>query len=552
MNFKLSQLRALKHLAVIDSQEVFDALNLPLTFSTFEEILQHDDCNRVILETILNRFHSMSAEFCHECGSFEEGGESVDYQHVCEACMDDHYFNSDYSNYVFHTDSQVEVNTPNGSEAWSEEEFESNGWVCDDCGERFSNRVDSHQTDDVNSRSICQSCVEDNDYRPCNDCNNVTQEPIYSGGNPICRSCADDYNWCPEHGDYHHCDNECNSESDDIEEPEKHIRSYSTRVEQQYAWGTPMAKGKYLLRAQCSLWMGIELEVESTGAHFPNEIAGMLLEDVDRIICCEDGSLTQGFEIKTPPMNLAETKKIFEDILASSAVGHLRSHNGGNCGLHINLSRSGLSQLQQAKILFFFNSKQNAGFLKAICRRFSESLTLENGHTNYSKVSGTPRLAEVTTAWRRDEPIYSRQNTAYCSKGKGKVYNKGESVNSTRYSAVNFTDQKVEIRLPRGTLKRNTLLANLELAAAVTEFTRTGEMYAGSGRFVSEFLQWMQKRPRINKDFPELTQFCVKRGFLSSSFLPRTKPVPRHLSLVNEHAWVDELKIEPLDLALAA
>jgi hypothetical protein len=47
------------------------------------------------------------------------------------------------------------------------------------------------------------------------------------------------------------------------------------------------------------------------------------------------------------------------------------------------------------------------------------------------------------------------------------------------------------------------LLANLELAAAVTEFTRTGEINAGSGRFVSEFLDWLQQRPKLNQDFPE-------------------------------------------------
>ena len=485
-------------------------------------MLRHDPVFRIDLERCLNRFQGMSAEFCLECGSFAEAGEDIGGMHVCGACINDHYFTSDYSGSLFQIDSRVTVGTPNGSEAWTEQEFDRYGWVCDDCGERFSNQVESHETDGRSPRSICPSCVDENDYRHCHDCNNVTQSPIYSGGDPICRSCASDYTWCALHEDYHHYAGACDVDSN--EAPEKYIQNYSTRVESCYAWGTPMAKGKYLLRAQRSLWMGIELEVESTGLRSPNEIAGMLLDEVDRIICCEDGSLTQGFEIKTPPMNLAETKLVFEGILASRAVEFLRSHNGGHCGLHINLSRSGLSQLQQAKILFFFNSKQNSGFLKAICRRFSDRLTLENGHTNYSKVSGTPRLAEVTAAWRRDDPIYSRQNTAYCSKGKGKVYSKAGSVNATRYCAVNFTDQKVEIRLPRGTLKRNTLLANLELAVAVTEFTRTGETNAGSGRFVSEFLHWLEQRPRLNQDFPELVKFCVDRKFLPFSVLPKTRP----------------------------
>ncbi len=522
MKLTLSQLRALKRLTVLNLQDVFDVLNLPLTYLTFEELLRHDQLFRSDLERCLNRFQRLSAEFCLECGSFEDGGEIVGSLHVCDACLNDHYFTSDYSGSLFHTDSRVTVSTSNGSQAWTEQEFDLYGWVCDDCGERFSNQVESHETDGRSPRSICPSCVDENDYRHCNDCNNITQQPIYSDGESICRSCAADYTWCAVHEDYHHFAGACDVDSD--EAPKNHIHSYSTRVESRFTWGTPIAKGKYLFRVQQPLWMGIELEVESIGIRSPNDIAGMLLEDVDRIICCEDGSLTQGFEIKTPPMNLAETKIIFESILASRAVEFLRSHNGGNCGLHINLSRSGLSQLQQAKILFFFNSKQNSGFLKAICRRFSDRLTLENGHTNYSKVSGTPRLAEVTAAWRRDDPIYSLKDTAYCSQGKGKVYSKAGSVNVGRYCAVNFTDQKVEIRLPRGTLKRNTLLANLELAVAVTEFTRTGEAHAGSGRFVSEFLDWLRQRPRLNQDFPELVKFCVDRKFLPFLVLPKTRP----------------------------
>lgn len=526
MKFTLVQVRALKRLTSIDLFELYEALKLPFSYTTFEAVIHHDDIYRTRLENLLNRFNKTTARLCLECGHFENEGELIAGHYICTQCITEHYFISDYSESLFPNRDRVEVTTSNGLASWSAVEFDNHGWVCEDCGERFANSVDAYETDGRQTRSICSHCVDEFDYRHCNDCNHITQNPIYSAGNAVCRHCAEHYNWCETHEDYHHQDDNCDADDDVDEAPEQFIHSYATRVEYKYAWGSPIAQGRYLLRAQRNLYMGIELEVEvSDGDVTPNTVAGQLLADVETIICCEDGSLTQGFEIKTPPMNLAETKFIFESILASEAVEYLRSHNGGHCGLHINLSRAGLSQLQQAKLLFFFNSSTNANFLKAICRRFSSDPRLPNGSTNYSKVSGVPRLSEITKAWRRDDPIPSRQHTAYYSNGKGKVYNKEGAVNSTRYSAVNFTDTKVEIRLPRGTLKRNTLLANLELAAALTEFTRTGEMHAGSGRYSSELMVWLSKRPRVNKDFPELLRFCVDRRFLPATVLPKVRPL---------------------------
>ncbi|MCX7102240.1 MAG: hypothetical protein NTX38_12370 [Methylobacter sp.] len=169
MKLTLSQLRALKRLTVLNLQDAFDVLNLPLTYLTFEELLRHDQLFRSDLERCLNRFQSMSAQFCSECGSFAEAGEDIGAMHVCDVCLNDHYFISDYSGSLFHTDSRVTVSTSNGSQAWTEQEFDLYGWVCDDCGERFSNQVESHETDGRSPRSICPSCVDEHDYRHCND-----------------------------------------------------------------------------------------------------------------------------------------------------------------------------------------------------------------------------------------------------------------------------------------------------------------------------------------------------------------------------------------------
>jgi hypothetical protein len=170
-----------------------------------------------------------------------------------------------------------------------------------------------------------------------------------------------------------------------------------------------------------------------------------------------------------------------------------------------------LTQLQQAKIYFFYNTGKNERFLNAICRRYTENNT-------YAKVDQEPKLSVITNAWRRDPAQPHKPHTCYC---KGKVIRNKGSVLDARYVAVNFTGDKLEIRLPRGTLKRNTLMANLELAAALTEFTRTGERFAQSGKYSSEFFQWLQDRPCSLKDFPEHRKFLPEsmRAKTSDKFL---------------------------------
>ena len=157
---------------------------------------------------------------------------------------------------------------------------------------------------------------------------------------------------------------------------------------------------------------------------------------------------------------------------------------------------------------YFYNTEANQELLQAFCRRYVGS------NNRFARVDTHPKLSTITNAWRRESPQAHRQYTCHY---KGKVTFKKRSVLDARYVAVNFSGDKLEIRLPRGTLKHNTLMANLELAAALTEFTRTSERFAQTGKYASEFLYWIQARPRSRKDFPELVDFCIAKGFLPAS-----------------------------------
>lgn len=553
---RFSQIKALKELSSLDIEDIHVALGNKHTpeLHLCEHLKRNSDLLNEITK-VIQHFHGDDYVMCHDCGTFD-ACRYYEGDPVCDSCVDDNYFTSDFSGELFAAEFRLyPVFTETGEETWAESEHQENGWTCTDTGNYFADGMPSYRTEEGNL--ICPSAYDEGDYYQCDDCDVVSTELRYilnpdGSERNVCQSCyGSNYHYCEVHDEHEHDDYQCvNDEEDEDTSP---IKNYSTRVEDTFSWGTPIAKGKYLRRVTHELWMGCELEVEvsESSHHYPSAVASMLLNDVDKIICCEDGSLTRGFEIKTPPMNLEETKNIFEAILASNAVDNLRSHNGGNCGLHINLSRSGLSQLQQAKLMFFFNSKRNEALLKALCRRFSSDSNRSGGGTNYSRISGSPKLSEITRAWNRWDADWSKEGkgTAHFINKRGYAYGKvrgktGE-VNETRYSAVNFSSQKVEIRLPRGTLKRNTLLANLEMAAAVVEFTRTGEAGAGSGRYASEFLIWMANRPRVNKDFPELVKFCVDRHFLGKEVLPRkdVREIPQQLEIAIEAPQINHQEI---------
>jgi hypothetical protein len=523
---KLSQIRRLKALTSFYASDIYEAMQPPCTSETWDNIINNASRNYLLLAEIshvLTRFHGDADnpfEMCTDCARWEpqsEGIEDTDGLYKCSSCVEHYYFRSDHSGEWFHRDYGVRVYHHTDEQYWSQYEADNYAWQCDDCGEYFSDRSDRHATDQ--DGHVCNECRDDSWYY-C-DCGNLTQSGNSDGETDICNDCIDDYHWCAEHSCYHRHDSdwsECHGDEDDDDDG-RYIRSYSSKVEVHVEWGTPINNGKYLKKKVANLYMGIELEVEVPRDSDDSRggLACDLLEATkDKIFCCEDGSLTNGFEIKTAPNNLAETKAIFEAILATSAAKRLRSHDGGNCGLHINLSRAGLSQLQQAKILTFYNAAQNEKFLKALCRRYSP-LSQVNNRTNYARVDPAVKLAQVVQSWSRDYAELDKPHTAFCGcTRKGKVLSKRGSVMDYRYAAVNFTPEKVEIRLPRGTLKRNTLLANLELARALTEFTRTGEENAGSGRYVTEFAEWMRLRPRSAKEFPELTLFMRERGFLTA------------------------------------
>jgi len=189
-----------------------------------------------------------------------------------------------------------------------------------------------------------------------------------------------------------------------------------------------------------SRWLGVELEVELRGDSVNREEKASELNNVindgeigRKVFFETDGSLNNGIEIISQPMSLPAHRDLWNWLKNPEAVRSLRSHNTTTCGLHVHVSRQPMTQDQIAKMVLFVNDRGNEALIKAIARRYAE---------------GYCRIKEKSL------------ETAHYS--------------SDRYEAINITsDKTVEFRIFKGSLKYESVIAAIEFANALTDFTRT-------------------------------------------------------------------------------
>lgn len=206
------------------------------------------------------------------------------------------------------------------------------------------------------------------------------------------------------------------------------------------------SKGKFSARVSPwtqmkNRWFGVELEVEMRGDGDRQGKAVELNEIInggalgDKVFFENDGSLNNGFEIISHPMGLDLHRDLWAWLKDKDKTSGIRSHNTTSCGLHVHVSRRGLTKLQIAKIVTFVNNPGNEDLIRAVARRFNEG---------------------------------------YCKIKNKKV---GESATSgDRYEAVNVTSSKtIEFRIFKGSLKYESVISAVQFANAVVEFCAPGQ-----------------------------------------------------------------------------
>ena len=329
---------------------------------------------------------------------------------------------------------------------------------------RVHRTINELNLEDYSDCSEVIDLLNENDYYQCNDCDEWEHSEnmrTNNDGNDICPACIDNsYTWSDYYDRYIHNDqaHEALDQHGDtvyIEEDDSRF-SYDddlgVYVHQDYAPQSKILRSYHSAKNRDSYklipspftqvtgrYMGLELEVEVSdrGGRNRNEIVEQLNAHLNadeigsRVWFEEDGSLSHGFEIISNPMGLDTHTEFWQWLNDDSLVKGLRSHDTSTCGLHIHINKSVLTTMQIDKMNVFINHPDNSGLIEKISRRYS---------TGYARIN---------------------------AKKLGSAHNSYE-----RYEALNLTNRHtIELRIFKGTLKYTSLMAALEFANALVNFT---------------------------------------------------------------------------------
>jgi hypothetical protein len=295
--------------------------------------------------------------------------------------------------------------------------------ACDCCGEMFfDDELERAHGDEF----VCERC-RDRSYQYSERYgewvhDEYAREALNERGRRCIIHCDDEaFNYDEDEDEYVHQDYESPSRSI--------IRDYhaSKRSQVPISDDWTVAANRHL---------GVELEVECTGARDRTTIAAGIHEAVNggvyghRMFFERDGSLADGFEMISQPMSLPALREVFSFLRRPELVAGIRSHRTSTCGLHVHVSRTGLSNLTIARAVTFVNDPGNDAFVTAIARRYN------TGFCRYvEKVVETAHLP------------------------------------GDRYEAVNLTNvNTIEFRIFRGSLKYEAVVAAMEFCHALLEF----------------------------------------------------------------------------------
>lgn len=275
----------------------------------------------------------------------------------------------------------------------------------------------------------CCPCCEDTFYsdngswyRDSLYCPNCYDSSVYT-----CDDCGSEY-W---DGDGHECE----------EDDESIIHSYSYRPSP-YFFG----KGQY--------YLGFELEVEArnesryVGAEIAQEMLG------SHAYMKDDGSLSDGFEIVTHPHTLSDYQTNFNwEFMPKLKREGFRSWNTDTCGLHVHVSRTAFGE----GVSPWGRTDRD----QLILRRQAHELRF---------------MKLIYDNQRQVERIAGRAGNHYATFGdKGKLVDKVKfgTQSNGRYSAINTdNDATLEVRVFKGSLRKERVLSALEFVTASVEYTR--------------------------------------------------------------------------------
>lgn len=368
---------------------------------------------------------------CDECGEWvpEDESYTTDFGDViCESCNEDGYFTCEECGEVHSLDDMVTVNPDTGHEFYvCQDCADRNYYRCLDCGNYFDERHLSLRDGDD---AICESCNHWGTWVQCEDCGSIFDSEQTGSYNDedecwYCDGCADQHRRPRHLHDYGY-----------KPYPEFHHRSGEDK--------------------STALTFGVELEVDG------GDSAADLCEDLhdldEPIYMKHDGSLSDdGVEIVTHPCTLAyhQYQLRWAEIARTCKGQGYKSHDTETCGLHIHVGR-----LQMGENAV--DRRRTAANLVILANVLWEHLVTFSRRkpAKLDRWASCNRLPDMDTLRVMDDATLTIAAL--------------DTVNKGRYQAVNLTnDETVEFRIFRGTLKRTTLIASLQLVSNLTRYAMT-------------------------------------------------------------------------------
>lgn len=328
-----------------------------------------------------------------------------------------------------------------------------------ECDSYFHANYPTH----LNNRAICNECYEriesDTDIYECNHCSQNFTELHYSEvrDQELCDECYNreiecDCGYFYQEGDWHECYRDSSG-----------IYTYSYKPD-------PVFYG------QDDYHFGFELEVEDDGG-FGCGAGANLVSDLlgQRVYMKSDGSLDCGFEIVSHPHSLEEIQRLDWGFLRELRTRGFRSWDTSTCGLHVHVSRTAFRK----------DGKRDEGHEL----RF-QKLVYDN-------------KAQV-------QAIAGRESSFANFNDKGKLVRKvkyGQS--SDRYEAINSQNSHtLEVRVFRGSLKKERVLSAIEFVHSAVEYTRNMKINPHDKQF--SWIRFMAYVLDNQTKYPNFTQIALR------------------------------------------
>ena len=346
-------------------------------------------------------------------------------------------------------------------------------YVCDHCGEHHP----LEEMVEVSGDYLCQSCADELTII-CEECGRriYTEDDAGDSNHVLCQDCCDRYyTFCDHCGVMLHNEQVYHSDDDELCED-----CYNALVENnpihEYDYVPELVfHGKGLRK------FGVELEIDEGGKDWDNAkcILDIANQSTTNLYIKSDGSLDDGLELVTHPMSLEYHlhEMPWAAVLDEAKQLDYHSHSTNTCGLHVHISRMAFGctyETQEECIarLVFFVEKFWPELL-----RFSRRT---QGQINHWAARYGMKLNP------KDQICHAKNSCA------------------GRYTAVNLTNaDTVEIRMFRGTLKLNTLIATLQLVDHLCEVA-----VSMSDQELQD-MSWFDFLDQITE--PELIQYLKER-----------------------------------------